>query len=175
MSISVDLYPPQRHPTWRFMLSSPLHLIALGFGSGLTRLAPGTFGTVFGCLLFWMLDPYLPQLTWIILLFGAFVLGCWACHVTGQRLGCSDHGAIVWDEVVAMCLVLYVLPKIWIVQLCGFLVFRAIDIIKPPPIRYFDKKWKNGFGVMFDDLLAAGITLFLIAVYFRVTSLSVVV
>jgi phosphatidylglycerophosphatase A len=187
MSISVDLHRPVRHPNWRFMMSSPLHVIALGFGSGLSRFAPGTFGTVFACLLFWVVQIWVDSCSggrvchlisdwlWPVLIILGFLLGCWACQVTGKRLGSSDHGAMVWDEIVAMCLVLYILPKTWTVQVFGFLVFRAIDIIKPQPIRYFDKKWKNGFGVMFDDLLAAGITLLLMAICFRIMDLPVAV
>jgi phosphatidylglycerophosphatase A len=84
-----------------------------------------------------------------------FVLGIWACAVTGKNLGIADHGGIVWDEIVAMWLVLAFTPVNWLGWLIAFGLFRFFDILKPWPIRFFDVRLKNGFGVMFDDLLAA--------------------
>ena len=83
---------------------------------------------------------------------------------TGRALGVPDHGAIVWDEIVAFMLVLFFTPPGYVWQACAFLLFRLFDILKPPPIRYFDRKLKNGFGVMFDDMLAAFYTLLALAV-----------
>ena len=92
-----------------------------------------------------------------------FGLGVWACAVTGRALGAADHGGMVWDEVVAYLLVLYFVPDgaYWLAS--AFLLFRLFDIWKPPPIRYYDRTLKNGFGVMFDDLIAAGYTLLVLA------------
>ena len=84
-----------------------------------------------------------------------FLAGVWSCTVTGRNLGVVDHGAIVWDEVVAMLLVLAFTPFGWMWYIVSFTLFRAFDILKPFPIGLADKKIKNGFGVMFDDLLAA--------------------
>ena len=94
----------------------------------------------------------------------AFGIGVWACAATGRALGVADHGAIVWDEVVAFAIVLFFTPPGWQWKVGAFVVFRFFDIVKPPPIRYYDAKLKSGFGVMFDDLLAAGYTLLVIAV-----------
>jgi phosphatidylglycerophosphatase A len=85
------------------------------------------------------------------------------CDVTGRHLGIADHGAMVWDEVVAFLLVLAILPATLAWQLAGFVVFRIFDIAKPPPIRWLEARWKGGFGVMADDLLAAGYTLLVLA------------
>jgi len=92
----------------------------------------------------------------LALLAAAFLLGIWVCARTGRALGVADHGGIVWDEIVAYALVLLFTPAggLWIVL--AFALFRLFDILKPWPIRFFDTRLKNGFGVMFDDLLAAG-------------------
>jgi len=79
----------------------------------------------------------------------------WACQRTGQALGVPDYGGIVWDEIVAFLLVLCVTPPEPVWYVAAFLLFRLFDIWKPFPIRQFDQRLKNGFGVMLDDLLAA--------------------
>lgn len=89
----------------------------------------------------------------------ALLLGIASIPLTGRALGEVDHGSIVWDEFVAVWLVLLCLPATWLWQLAGVLVFRFFDILKPWPVRVADARLKNGFGVMFDDLLAAGYTL----------------
>jgi phosphatidylglycerophosphatase A len=94
----------------------------------------------------------------------AFLVGVWACGVTGQHLGVHDHGSMVWDEVVAFTLVSALLPRELSWQLAGFVAFRAFDIGKPPPIRWLERRYQGGFGVMFDDLVAAGYTLVALAV-----------
>jgi phosphatidylglycerophosphatase A len=86
---------------------------------------------------------------------GAFLLGIWACAITGRHLGVADHGGMVWDEIVAMWLVLIFTPASIAMWLVAFGLFRFFDILKPWPIRWFDRRLKNGFGVMFDDVLAA--------------------
>ena len=151
-------------PTLRFMLRHPAHVIALGAGAGLIPGAPGTAGTLLAFPLYWALARYCATSTLLALLALAFVLGMWACARTGRALGASDPGAIVWDEIVAFMLVLVFTPAGYLWQASAFLLFRAFDILKPPPIRFFDRKLKNGFGVMFDDLLAAGYTLLALAV-----------
>lgn len=85
-----------------------------------------------------------------------FLLGIPICTRTGRALGVSDHGSIVWDEIVAFMLVLEFTPLSWHWWLAAFILFRLFDIWKPFPIRQFDVRLKGGFGVMFDDLLAAG-------------------
>ena len=89
----------------------------------------------------------------------AFLIGIWACGRTGRALGVPDHGGIVWDEIAAFALVLVFTPASWLWTGIAFALFRLFDIVKPWPIRQFDARLKNGFGVMFDDLLAAGYTI----------------
>lgn len=144
-------------PDLRFLLAHPAHLIALGFGSGLAPKAPGTVGTLLGLPLFWAISAIAPDLpNQIILIAAAFLLGIWACARTGRALGVADHGGMVWDEIVAFALVLLFTPAGWAWMLAAFGLFRLFDIVKPWPIRLCDARLKNGFGVMFDDLLAAG-------------------
>ena len=143
-----------KSPNVQFLLQHPAHFFGLGFGSGLAPKAPGTFGTLVGYPLFWLISVYALS-TQVIIISALFLIGIYFCGVTGKALGVSDHGGIVWDEIVAMMLVLAFTPNQWQWWLVAFLLFRLFDIWKPFPIRQFDAKLKNGFGVMFDDLLAA--------------------
>ena len=161
---------PVIQPSAKFMLSHPAHLLSLGFGSGLSRVMPGTVGTLFGWLLFHVFtlrwpDIMTPQ-TWAWVIVIGFIVGVWTCEKTGRALGVADHGAIVWDEIIAIWLVmLLVTPASFIEELWAFLVFRAFDMIKPPPIRQFERRYKGGFGVMADDILAAFFTLLALALW----------
>ncbi|HSH06486.1 MAG TPA: phosphatidylglycerophosphatase A [Burkholderiales bacterium] len=152
------------HPGAAFALAHPAHFIALGFGVGALPRAPGTFGTLLAWPLWWLLAAVPEPLLLALLLVVLFTLGVWACGVTGRHLGVADHGALVWDEVVAFLLVLSIVPQAWPWQLAAFVLFRAFDIVKPAPIRQLEARLKGGFGVMFDDLVAAGYTLLVLAV-----------
>lgn len=146
--------PIKNMPDSRFLLAHPAHFLALGFGSGLARKAPGTFGTLVGMPLFAAL-MLAPEPAHYIVIAALFLLGIPICTRTGNALGVSDHGSIVWDEIVAMMLVLEFAPRSWQWWLAAFALFRLFDIWKPFPIRQCDIRLKGGFGVMFDDLLAA--------------------
>ncbi len=150
-------------PGWRLLLSHPAHLVSFGFGSGLARKAPGTFGTLVAFPLYWLLAPLLSDRMFIAMLVLAFALGVWVCDITGKALGIADYGGIVWDEIVSFMLVLFFTPPGWYWSLLAFVLFRIFDIVKPPPIRHFDNNWHGGLGVMFDDLLAAGYALMCLA------------
>jgi phosphatidylglycerophosphatase A len=147
-------------PDLKFLFAHPAHLIAFGFGSGLAPKAPGTVGTLLGWPLLWLIVAAVPDLpNQLILLIVSFLLGIWACGRSGRALGVADHGGMVWDEIVAFALVLLFTPAGVVWAGVAFLLFRFFDIIKPWPIRLADRRLKNGFGVMFDDLLAAGYAL----------------
>ena len=146
------------------MLRHPAHVVALGAGAGLAPIAPGTAGTLLAFPLYSALAYVCPPAMQLAAISGGFLLGVWACGATGRALGVADHGAMVWDEIVAFALVLVFTPAGWAWLAAAFVLFRFFDIVKPPPIRYFDRKLKNGFGVMFDDLLAAFYTLLVLAV-----------
>ena len=141
-------------PDWRFATSHPIHFLAFGFGSGLAPKAPGTFGTLVGLPLFAAL-MLLPEASHLIVIALLFAAGIPICQQTGDALGVPDHGSIVWDEIVAMLLVLEFTPLAWPWWAAAFVLFRLFDIWKPFPIRQCDARLKGGFGVMFDDLLAA--------------------
>ena len=155
-----------RRATVRFMLSHPLHLISLGFGSGLSPLMPGTFGTLFAWLSFAALAGRLTAAEWGVLIVVGFVAGVPITGFTARRLGIDDPSPVVWDEIVAFWLVLlFVTPETFIGQLGAFVIFRFFDMVKPPPIRYFDRHFSGGFGIMIDDLVAAFLTLLVIALW----------
>jgi phosphatidylglycerophosphatase A len=145
---------------------SPAQVIATGFGIGRAPVAPGTFGTLAAWPLGWWLSAFDVVIVLPIILV-LFLLGIWACGAAGRQLGVADHGSMVWDELVAFLLVLAVLPRALDWQAAGFVLFRAFDIAKPWPIRDFEQRFKGGFGVMGDDLLAAGYTLFVLAALAR--------
>ena len=151
-------------PPARFLLQHPAHFYALGFGAGLAPVAPGTFGTVVALPIAVALWANAGDVVFVAAVLALGAIGAWAAEVTGQHLGVPDHGAIVCDEVVAFLLVLFFTGPDPLAIGIAFLLFRAFDVVKPPPIRFFDVRWKNGWGVMFDDLLAALYTLLVLAV-----------
>ncbi len=135
-------------------LKDPVLLLATGFGSGLLRPAPGTWGTVAAlpliALLLWL--PALPA--WILL--GVLtLLGIPLCEQAGRRLGVSDHGGIVYDEIIGFALAALLVADDWLTLLACFLAFRLFDIVKPWPVSWADRQIGGGLGVMLDDLLAA--------------------
>jgi len=157
-------------PDARFLVAHPAHFIALGFGSGLAPKAPGTFGTLVAFPLYWALAQFLPPLAIAYLAIPLFFLGVWACEVTGRDLGVQDHGAMVWDEIVAFLPLLAVSSADIRLQLVAFALFRLFDIWKPFPIRELERRVKGGMGVMIDDVMAAfyayvAFAIFIIVVY----------
>jgi phosphatidylglycerophosphatase A len=163
----------------------PLHMVSFGFGSGLFPFAPGTVATLWAWIVFLMIDPFMTDFAWGVTLFVGLLIGVRACTFTGQSLGKVDASSMVWDEIIAFWLVLWVLPKAtdpagfhamgnvpeWMIQGCGFLLFRFFDIVKPAPIRTIDRLSKDGWGVMLDDLVAAFYTLLVCAVLLRLIHL----
>jgi phosphatidylglycerophosphatase A len=163
--------PSIRRPTVRFLLSHPAHFIALGFGSGLSPVAPGTAGTLWAWLAFLVIQPLLTQGQMAWLLLAGFFIGWWACTVCARDMNVADPGAIVWDEIIAFWLVLWlVMPAGLLGQLVAFGLFRYFDAAKPGPVAWADQAFKGlnargGFGIIFDDLVAAFCTLLVIALW----------
>ena len=155
-------------PSAGFAFSHPAHLVAFGFGAGLAPLAPGTAGTLAAWPVGWVLAAMVHPALAFALLALLFALGVWACELTGEHLGVPDHGSLVWDEIVAFLLVLVIVPPGLAWQAAAFVLFRLFDIAKPPPIRWFERRYRSGFGVMFDDIIAAGYTLIVLALAKRV-------
>ena len=154
-------------PGFRFVFSHPAHFISFGFGAGLSPFAPGTAGTLVGFPVFWLIGSRYPVWEMLVLVGLLFALGVWACGITGRNLGIADHGGMCWDEIVAFVLILEIAPEDPYWQAAAFFLFRLFDVVKPSPIRELEKRMKGGFGVMFDDILAAGYTLLALALIKR--------
>lgn len=166
-------------PNARFLLSHPAHFIALGFGSGLSPVAPGTAGTLWAWLAFLMLQHWLSpvQIGWLVAI--SIPLGWLVCSVTAKNMRVLDPSSVVWDEVAAFWLVLWlIMPTGLLGQVIAFALFRYFDAAKPGPVGWADQlshginpetsryPWAwAGFGIMFDDLVAAGCTLMVIALW----------
>jgi len=173
--ISTDLPGPARRTDWRFLVSHPCHFLALGLGSGLSPIAPGTVGTLWGWVSFALLRPHLSDPQWALLIAVAALVGWWACTVTARHLGVPDPSAVVWDEILAFWLILWlVTPASFLSQCVAFALFRYFDAAKPGPVGWADALfkargqaigWRQGFGIMFDDLVAALCSLLVIAAW----------
>lgn len=162
---------PARKNLARFLWTHPAHTIALAFGAGLSPLAPGTAGTLWAWLAFTAFGPWVGDLHMAAILGLSLLLGWWASTLTARHLGVADPGAIVWDEVVAFWLVLWLVSPtdLW-GQLGAFVLFRFFDAAKPGPVRWADQAfkglgWRGGWGIMFDDLVAAFCTVLVIALW----------
>lgn len=94
-------------------------------------------------------------------------MAAWPADRPAGNFGVSDHVGMVWDEIVAFWLVLWLVPQTVAAQALAFVLFRVFDIAKPPPIKYFDARIKGGFGVMWDDIVAAAYTLLVMAILVR--------
>lgn len=148
--MTAEKNPPIPAGLWR----RPIHLLAFGLGAGIAPRAPGTFGTLLAIPLYlWLQSWSLPlYIAACAVLFG---LGVIICHITARDLGVHDHAGIVFDEVVGYLVTMIAAPKGWVWVGLGFMLFRLFDIWKPWPIRSADRRLGGGFGIMFDDLLAA--------------------
>ena len=116
---------------------NPLHLIAFGFGSGFFPRAPGTAGTLVAVPLFLLLAP-LPLHVYAGAVALLFIAGIPLCGRVSRDLGVHDHPGIVWDEIVGYLVTMTAVPSGWVYVICGFLLFRLFDIVKPWPIRTLD-------------------------------------
>ena len=166
-------------PTGRFMMAHPAHVMALGFGSGLSPKAPGTMGTLWAWAMFVLLQNRLTESQWGWLIAISVVAGWWVCTVTAKHMRTLDPGSIVWDEIAAFWLVLWLVsPAGFWGQLVAFALFRFFDAVKPGPVAWADQlfhhvdpstdpaAWrKAGWGIMLDDLVAAFCTLLVIALW----------
>lgn len=174
-ALSPPLQGAGRRPDLRFMWSHPAHIVALGFGSGLAPRAPGTAGTLFAWAAWAWLIPDMSDGVRALWLLAAAAIAWWACTVTARHLAAADPQAIVVDEVIAFWIVLWLLtPASFAAQAAAFVLFRIFDAAKPGPVAWADQLWKRrgggrpigpaeGFGIVFDDLVAALCTLIVIA------------
>lgn len=151
--------PPIPHlarRVWR----DPVLWLAFGFGSGLAPKAPGTFGTLPGVALAWLIGMLAASLAVpagyltaaVVLLLTP--IGVFLCGRASEKLGVHDHGGIVFDEIVGVLIPFILIPVTPLNLLWGFLAFRVFDVIKPWPISWLDRHVSGGLGIMVDDLLA---------------------
>jgi phosphatidylglycerophosphatase A len=168
--MAADTITSPLRPDARFLVAHPAHFIALGFGAGLSPVAPGTAGTLLSAVIAVLLCHFLHPLVIAFLSIPLFFLGVWACEVTGRDLGVQDHGAMVWDEVVAFLPLAALASASLVTEAVAFALFRLFDIWKPFPIRTLEARVKGGLGVMIDDVFAAfyayiAFVVFVIVVY----------
>ncbi|MDR1367958.1 MAG: phosphatidylglycerophosphatase A [Candidatus Accumulibacter sp.] len=154
-----------KSPPPRFLFAHPAHLVACGFGSGLSPLAPGSAGSLFALLSFPLLRSSMGEAEFFAFLLVCFAAGIPAVQKTARDYGKNDPGCVVWDEIVPFWFVLAFCPSDWLWRGAAFLLFRFFDIFKPQPARFFDEKVKNGFGIMADDLVAALYTLLVLSIF----------
>jgi phosphatidylglycerophosphatase A len=154
----------------RFLVTHPAHFIALGFGSGLSKFAPGTVGTIWAWAFYLLISVLFDPMQMGIFIALSILIGWWACTVCALHLGVADPGAIVWDEFVAFWLILWlIMPASFGTQLLAFALFRFFDAAKPGPVKWADNLfkglgWRGGWGIIFDDLVAALCTLITLAI-----------
>lgn len=138
----------------REVFSNPIHFLAFGFGSGLVPKAPGTAGTVVGVVVYLLLLPVPHWVYWLVT-FTLFVVGIFICGYSARIIGAKDPGAANWDEIVGYLCTMAFAPRGWPWVILGFVLFRFFDILKPWPIRWFDRRFHGGLGIMLDDVIAA--------------------
>ena len=142
-------------------LKNPFHFLATLGGIGLVPLAPGTAGSIFGWILFIILSHYVGMYTFLVLIGVVMILAVTSSGKASKDLVEKDHKSIVIDELagiwVAMYPVLFVASTQYersLYAILALIFFRLFDIFKPYPISYIDKNFKNGLGIVLDDLIA---------------------
>ena len=148
-------------------MTNPVHLLAAGFGTGLARHAPGTWGTVAGVVLYLCLAP-LPLAAYLTATGALIAAGVWICARAADDLGEHDHPSIVFDEMIGYLVTMAGAPRGWGWVAAGFVLFRVLDIFKPWPIAVLDRRVRGGLGIMLDDLAAGAVALVVMAACARV-------
>jgi phosphatidylglycerophosphatase A len=144
-------------------LKNPIHFIATLGGIGKIPIAPGTWGSIFGFLVFIYISHYVDMLIVVIL---SIPFSIWICEKASINLIEKDHKSIVIDELVGIWVALA--PALYLSTqssrtlyvVLALIFFRLFDILKPFPISYFDKNYKNGLGIVLDDLIAGVMAIF---------------
>lgn len=144
--------------TIKLAARKPLVFLMQGVGVGYSPLFPGTAGTLLAIPLFWLLGSTLSLPYYLGVVFLFLLLGVYGCEIAGKDLKTPDHSSLVWDEIVGFLIAMTSITPHFFSIVLGFLLFRFFDILKPWPICFVDKKIKNGWGVMLDDVLAGMVT-----------------
>lgn len=154
MSIFLNTQLGKNNLTPKQILSDPVLFLAFGFGSGLAKKAPGTFGTLAAIPVYYLFAQT-GIISYSLLTVIATVAGIWICGIAAEKLAEHDFGGIVWDEIAGFLITMWLVPFSWKAVVLGFVLFRLFDIVKPWPIKWIDRKVQGGFGIMLDDVLAA--------------------
>lgn len=131
-------------------------IIATVFFIGYIPFAPGTFGSLAALAFIWILKPNILML--LAILTAVFIAGVLSSHIVEENTGIKDGRYIVIDEFAGYLASVIFLPLTAVYLIGAFLLFRFFDILKPPPIRNFERIFSGGIGVMIDDLAAGIIT-----------------
>ena len=142
---------------FRDLVRHPMHLVASGFGVGLLPYAPGTAGTLLAVPVVFFIQ-FLPVVLQCLICLVMFIFGCLACQSLANAIQQDDPGVIVWDETTGFCFAALLLPVTFWSIAVAFVLFRALDILKPWPISALERKFKGGLGIMLDDLAAGFFT-----------------
>ena len=153
MSIFLNTHYGKNKLTPKQILSDPILFMAFGFGSGLAKKAPGSFGTLAAIPVYWLFAQT-DSLIYSLLTIFVTVVGVWICDIAAEKLGEHDFGGIVWDEIAGYLITMWLIPLTWQTIIAGFILFRFFDILKPWPIKWLDHHVHGGFGIMIDDVLA---------------------
>jgi phosphatidylglycerophosphatase A len=141
----------------RSIWTNPIHFVACAFGLGALPWAPGTWATL-GAIPLCLALKVLPLWGYALVTVVCILGGIWICGKTNRDFQTADHPACAWDEMSCFLLVMLGIPATWYYLLAGFILFRFLDILKPPPIRWIDRHVHGGIGVMLDDFVAALVT-----------------
>lgn len=142
------------NPIKKIRLGNPVHLLATGFGAGLSPWVPGTVGTLAAVPFYFLFISLSGWALPVAVVIGTLV-GIFLCGRTSSDMGVHDHGGIVWDEFVGFWITMLLVPSAdWQVVLAGFVIFRFFDMVKPWPISWLDNKVHGGLGIMLDDIVA---------------------
>ncbi|QWF70362.1 phosphatidylglycerophosphatase A [Methylomonas paludis] len=159
-----DYYGKSRLTAWQ-ILKNPMLFLAFGFGSGLSRYMPGTFGTIAAIPLYLALQ-YTDSRVYLLVTICSVLGGIYICEQAARKLQVHDFGGIVWDEIAGLLITLTGLPYSWQMLLSGFCLFRLLDIFKPWPISWLDKNINGGLGIMLDDVVAGLLAAGLLRIWF---------
>jgi phosphatidylglycerophosphatase A len=154
MSIFLNTRSGKNNLTPRQILTDPVLFLAFGFGSGLAKKAPGTFGTLSAIPVYGLLAQA-NMFVYGLLTMIVTIAGVWICGMAADKLGEHDFGGIVWDEIAGFLITMWLVPFSWQTIIAGFILFRFFDILKPWPIKWLDQHIQGGLGIMVDDVVAA--------------------
>ena len=146
--------PPTPPSVW----TNPIHYITCVFGIGCIPFMPGTLATLAAVGICFALQG-VTTFQYIFVVTCLNIIGVWLCGKTNKDFGSQDHPATCFDELASFPICLIGIPFTWPYVLIAFILFRILDIAKPPPINYIDNNMHGGLGVMLDDIVAAGVTL----------------